>query len=150
MQATLRLYDECSEEYPSILANQYGTWAEMAVCINEPELAMTKMQRSFEIREAVHQKTLVADSHIAAAYSNTAKVMLMNGMLSQAESHIRRSMDLRRQMSNFSRLQLHNPLVYLSWIDWQRGDLTAAVAKLLEALRDREVEYGINDGKNMR
>ena len=122
----------------------------MAVCVNEPELAMTKMQRSFEIREAVYQKTQVADSHIAAAYSNTAKVMLMNGMLSQAESYIRRSMDLRQQMSNFSRLQLHNPLVYLSWIDWKRENYTAAAAKLLEALRDREVEFGINDRKNMR
>ena len=82
MQATLRVYNECGEEYPSILANQYGTWAEIAVCINKPELAMTKMQRSFEIREAFYQKTQVADSHIAAAYSNTAKVMLMNGMFS--------------------------------------------------------------------
>ena len=59
-------------------------------------------------------------------------------------------MDLRQQMSNFSRLQLHNPLVYLSWIDWKRGNYMAAAAKLIEALRDREVEFGVDDRKNMR
>ena len=108
------------------------------------------MQEHLEIRESVFAETRIVDSHIAAAYSETARAMLMNGIFSKARTLIYRSIELRKQMPKFSRLQLHSPLMYLAWIDWHEGSHQSAVDKLSEALRDREVEFGRDDHENMR
>lgn len=108
------------------------------------------MQEHLEIRESVFAETGIVDSHIAAAYSETARAMLMNGIFSKARALIYQSIELRKQMPKFSRLQLHSPLMYLAWIDWHEGSHQSAVDRLLEALRDREVEFGKDDHEGMR
>ena len=150
LQATLTTHSDSMEYHPRIVAGQYGTWAQVALRTNQYELGLMKMQEHLEIRESVFAETGIVDSHIAAAYSETARAMLMNGIPGKARNLIHRSIELRKQMPKFSRLQLHSPLMYLAWIDWHEGSHQNAVNKLLEALRDREVEFGMDDHENMR
>lgn len=150
LQATLTTHSDSMECHPRIVAGQYGTWAQVALRTNQYELGLKKMQEHLEIREGVFAQTGIVDSHIAAAYSETARAMLMNGIFSKARTLIYRSIKLRKQMPKFSRLQLHSPLMYLAWIDWHEGNHQSAVDKLLEALRDREVEFGRDDHEGMR
>ncbi|KAK0508081.1 hypothetical protein JMJ35_009165 [Cladonia borealis] len=150
VQATLTTHSDSKEYHPRIVAGQYGTWAQIALRTNQCELGLEKMQEHLKIRESIFAETGVVDSHIAAAYSETARAMLMNGMSSEARTLIHRSIDLRKQMTKFSRLQLHSPLMYLSWIDCYEGSHQDAVDKLLEALQDREVEFGRDDQEGMR
>ena len=148
--AALTNHSDSRECYPRIVAAQHGTWAQLALRGNYYELGLQKMQEHLKIRESIFAKTGIADSHIAAAYSETARAMLMNGMYSEARTLIYRSIELRAQMPNFSRLQLHNPLMYLAWIDWHEGNPHIAVDRLLGALQDREVEFGRDDHESMR
>ena len=150
LQATLTTHSDSMEDHPRIVAGQFGTWAQVALRTNEYELGLKKMQEHLEIREKVFAETGIVDSHIAAAYSETARAMLMNGIFSKARTLIYRSIELRKKMLKFSRLQLHSPLMYLAWIDWHEGNHQSAVDKLLEVLRDREVEYGRDDHRGMR
>ena len=150
LQATLTTHSDSTDYHPRIVAGQYGTWAQVALRTNQYELGLKKMQEHLEIRESVFAETGIVDSHIAAAYSETARAMLMNGIFSKARTLIYRSIELRKQMPKFSRLQLHSPLMYLAWIDWHEGSHQSAVDKLLEALRDREVEFGRDDHEGMR
>lgn len=108
------------------------------------------MQEHLEIRESIFAETRIVDSYIAAAYSETARAMLMNGTFNEARALIYRSIELRKQMPNFSRLQLHNPVMYLAWIDWYEGDHLTAVDGLLELLQDRLVKFGKDDHEGMR
>lgn len=150
VQATLTTHSDSMESYPRIVAGQYGTWAQVALRTNQYELGLEKMREHLKIRESIFAETGTLDSHIAAAYSETARAMLMNGLFSEARTLIYRSIELRKQMPKFSRLQLHSPLMYLAWIDWHEGSYQDAVDKLLEALRDREVEFGRDDYEGMR
>ena len=150
LQATLTANSDSREHYDRIVAGQYGTWAQIALRTNQHELGLKKMQEHLEIRECIFAGTRVVDSHITAAYSETARAMLMNGIFSRARALIYRSIELRKQMPNFSRLQLHSPLMYLAWIDWHEGNHQIAVDRLLEVLRDREVEFGRDDCEGMR
>lgn len=150
LQATLSTHSDSKEYHPRIVAGQYGTWAQVALRTNQYELGLEKMQEHLKIRESIFAETGIVDSHIAAAYSETARALLMNGMFSKARTLIYRSIELREQMPKFTRLQLHSPLMYLAWIDWYEGSHQDAVWKLLEALRDREVEFGRDDHEGMR
>ena len=150
LQATLTAHSDSKEYHPRIVAGQYGTWAQVALRTNQYELGLMKMQEHMTIRESVFAETGIVDSHIAAAYSETARAMLMNGIFDKARPLIHRSIELRKQMPKFSRLQLHSPLMYLAWIDWHEGNHQSAVDKLLEVLRDREVEFGMDDHVGMR
>ena len=150
VQATLTTHSDSKEYHPRIVADQYGTWAQIALRTNQYELGLEKMHEHLKIRESIFADTGIVDSNIAAAYSETARAMLMNGMSSEARALINRSIELRQQMPKFSRLQLHSPLMCLAWIDWYEGGHQDAVDKLSEALRDREVEFGRDDQEGMR
>ena len=150
LQATLTTHSDSREHHPRIVAGQYGTWAQLALRTNQCDLGLRKMQEHLEIRESIFAKIRIVDSHIAAAYSETARAMLMNGRFSEARTLIDRSIELRKQMPNFSCLQLHNPLMYLAWIDWYEGDHHTAVDGLLELLHNRLVQFGKDDQEGMR
>ena len=150
LQTTLTTHSDSTEYHPRIVAGQYGTWAQVALRTNQYKLGLEKMQEHLKIRESIFAETGVVDSHIAAAYSETARAMLMNGIFTEARTLIYRSIELRKQMPGFSRLQLHSPLMYLSWINWHEGNHQSAVDQLSEALRDREVELGRDDHEGMR
>jgi hypothetical protein len=106
--------------------------------------------RSLAIREKVFAETKSPDSHIAAAYTETGKAMIMNEMFDEAREMIAKSVEMRKQMANYSRLQLYTPLLYLSVIHMCEGNYKGAAEALLEAARDREVEYGIDDQQSPR
>ena len=150
LQATLTTHSDSMEHHPRIVAGQYGTWAQLALRTNQYDLSLRKMQEHLEIRESIFAKIRIVDSHIVAAYSETARAMLINGRFSEARTLIYRSIELRKQMPNFSRLQLHNPLMYLAWIDWYEGDHQTTVDGLLELLQDRLVKFGKDDHEDMR
>lgn len=151
IQATLAVHEDCvGEEYPRIVAAQYGTWSAIAKEINDPKLAMETGMKSLAIREQLYTESGVPDSQIVASYASAGLTYIMNGKYDEAEQFVNKSITLRKQMPNFSRLQLYSPLVYLSLIYLYRGKREDAAGYLLEALGDREVEYGIDDHESMR
>lgn len=151
IQFTLAVEKNCvGQKHPRIVAAQYGTWNAIAKEINDPELAMDTGTRSLAIREQLFEETGIPDSQIAASYASMGLTYLMNGRFLKAEEFINKSITVRKQMQNYSRLQLYSPLVYLSLIYLYTGQSEEAASRLLEALRDREVKYGIDDFESMR
>ena len=142
--------ESVGEKHPRIIAAQYGTWNAIAKEINDPKLAMETGMKSLAIREQLFTESGIPDSQIAASYASAGLTYLMNGRDDEAEQFVNKSITLRKQMPSFSRLQLYSPLVYLSLISLHRGKLEDAADFLLEALGDREAEYGIDDHVSMR
>jgi exonuclease VII large subunit len=122
----------------------------IAALTNNAKEALEMQLKSLAIREQVFAETQTPDSHIAAAYTETGKAMIMNGMFNEAREMIQKSVDSRKQMANFSRLQLYTPLLYTSIIHLCEDNHQGAAEALLEAARDREVEYGVDDQQSPR
>lgn len=151
IQATLAVHEDCvGEKHPRIIAAQYGTWNAIAKEINDPKLAMETGMKSLAIREQLYTESGIPDSQIVASYASAGLTYLMNGRDDEAEQFVNRSMTFRKQIPNFSRLQLYSPLVYLSLIYLYRGKCEDAANYLLEALGDRTLKYGVDDHESMR
>ena len=106
--------------------------------------------KSLSIREQLFAESGVPDSQIVASYTSAGLTYLMSGRYDEAEQFVNKSMALRKQMPNFTRLQLYSPLVYLSLIYLYRGKCEDAADYLLEALGDRKLKYGTDDHESMR
>lgn len=74
----------------------------------------------------------------------------MNNELEEAERLLIKSIELRKQMLKFTKLQLYTPIVALSYIELSRGHLREAEARLREALDVREKAYGFDDRESVR
>ncbi|KAL9036909.1 MAG: hypothetical protein Q9214_005930 [Letrouitia sp. 1 TL-2023] len=74
----------------------------------------------------------------------------MNNELKEAERFSTISIELRKRMPKFTKLQLYTPMVALSYIDLLRGHLGKAEARLREALGVREEVYGPDDRESAR
>lgn len=72
-------------------------------------------------------------------------MLIMAGNIQRADSLIKESVRLRKQMPNFTRLQLYSPIIFTSYIQLLQGKFEDAETELLNALRDREVEYNTKD-----
>lgn len=118
--------------------------------INQPEVSLQKNLEALEIRKRMFAETGVVNSQLAASYTETARSMMMNNMFDKAKRLIDKSIQLRKKMSQFSRLQLYSPLYYLSLIYLHEGEFEKATSTALEALREREIKFGRDDRENKR
>ena len=126
------MHETCvGEKHPHIVAAQYGTWNAIAKELNDPKLAMETGMKSLTIREQLFAVSGIPDSQIVASYASAGLTYLMNRRDEEAEQFVNKSMALRKQMPNYSRLQLYSPLVYLSLISLYRGKLEDAADYLL-------------------
>ncbi|KAK7928259.1 tetratricopeptide repeat domain-containing protein [Apiospora marii] len=150
VQLTLRILDESPGDYAQIRAGNLGTWGNVALKINQADVALEKNLEALEIRKNTLAATGVVNSQIAASYTETAFAMIANGLFSEAEELIETSISLRKQMPKFSRLQLCSPLYYKAILYNHKGDYMRAAACASEALRDREMAYGPDDHENKR
>ncbi|XXH04594.1 hypothetical protein Hte_011011 [Hypoxylon texense] len=146
----LKILEDEPESYPRIRANQLGTWSNIAMEINQPEVSLQKNLEALEIRQRIFAETGVVNSQLTASYTETARSMMMNNMFDKAKELINKSIELRKQMPQFSRLQLYSPFYYLSLIHSHEGDLENARLTAIEALRDREIKFGRDDHGNKR
>lgn len=149
-KATLAILESCADDYPHIKACQYATWSAVARVLNQPKLAREKGEDSFRINDEIYKASGVVTSQIVASYTELGRVMIMNNELEEAERLIKESGRLRRQSPHFSRLQLFSPILFYSYIENLKGQFKEAEKHLLEALRDRELEYGKDDRESNR
>ncbi len=149
-KATLAILDYCADGYPHIEACQYATCSAVARVLNQPKLARENGEKSFRINSEIYKTSGVITSQIVASYTELGRVMIMDNELEEAERLIKESARLRRQMPHFSRLQLFSPILFFSYIENLRGQFKQAEKHLLEALRDRELEYGKDDRESDR
>lgn len=147
---TLRILDEEPGTYPLIRAVQLGTWGNIALKTNQPEVALERNLEALEIREMLFADSGVITSQLTASYTETAFAMMANGLLSKAKELIETSASLRKQMPKFSRLQLYSPLYYKAILYKHEGEYAQAADFALEALRDREAAFGPDDHENTR
>ncbi|KAK8128617.1 tetratricopeptide repeat domain-containing protein [Apiospora sp. TS-2023a] len=150
VQLTLRILDENPGDYAQIRAGNLGTWGNVALKINQADVALEKNLEALEIRKNTLAATGEVNSQIAASFTETAFAMIANGLFSEAEELIETSICLRKQMPKFSRLQLCSPLYYKAILYNHKGNYVQAAAYASEALRDREMAYGPDDHENKR
>ncbi|KAI1339138.1 hypothetical protein F5Y15DRAFT_384912 [Xylariaceae sp. FL0016] len=150
IRLTLELLDDQPDGYPQIRAGQLGTWSNIAMETNQPDLALQKNLEALRIRQGLLEETGEVNSQIAASYTETARSMMMHGMFDRAKTLIEESISLRKQMPQFSRLQLYSPLYYKSLIYFHEGEYDQAILAAEEALREREVNFGTDDRQNKR
>ena len=108
------------------------------------------MAQSFDINLDIYKEQHVITSSYAASYAEFGRVLIMNDELEEAERLLTKSIELRKQMPKFTKLQLYTPTVALSYIDLLRGHLKGAEARLREALGVREEAYGFDDRESVR
>lgn len=126
-------------------ACQHATLSAVARAKNQPEIACREYGDCFRINLEVYKRTKVVTSQLVAAYSEMGRVLIMTGDLDHADELIKESVRLRRQMPNFSKLQLFSPIMFTSYIQVLKCQYAEAEAQLLEALGDREMEYQMQD-----
>lgn len=146
----LKILENDPDGHPQIRAGQFGTWGNIAMVMNQPGLSLQKNLEALEIREKMFAETGVVNSQLAASYTETARSMMMNNMFDKAKGFIKKSIEVRKQMPQFSRLQLYSPLYYLSLIHLHEGEYEKAASLALEALREREIQFGRDDRENKR
>lgn len=142
---TMEVLDEHPGQYQRIRAVNLGTWGNLAMETDQPEVALDKNLEALGIRQTLHEETGIVDSQLTASYTETARAMMMNGMFEKAKAYIETSISLRKSMPLFSRLQLYSPLFYMAQIHIYKGAYESAATNILEAMRDREIEYGRPD-----
>ena len=150
VEATLQVLNLSPRPYPRIVANQYGTWGNVAMSLNKPKLAREKCEKAHQINQEIYATEKVITSQYVASYSELGRIMIMNNEIEEAEKLIKKSEDLRRQMPHFSRLQLYSPFIFKSYILIMKGKYTEAEDILKEAIKDRELVYGKDDTENKR
>lgn len=141
----MEVLDEHPGQYQRIRAVNLGTWGNLAMETDQPEVALDKNLEALGIRQTLHEETGSVDSQLTASYTETARAMMMNGMFEKAKAYIETSISLRKSMPQFSRLQLYSPLFYMAQIHIYKGAYESAATNILEAMRDREIEYGRPD-----
>lgn len=107
------------------------------------------MAQSFDINQDIYKEQQIITSSYAASYAEFGRVLIMND-LEEAERLLIESIELRKAMPKFTRLQLYTPIVALSYIDLTREHLEEAEARLREALAVREEFYGFDDRESVR
>lgn len=142
---TMEVLDQHPGQYQRIRAVNLGTWGNLAMETDQPEVALDKNLEALGIRQTLHEETGSVDSQLTASYTETARAMMMNGMFEKAKAYIETSISLRKSMPQFSRLQLYSPLFYMAQIHIYKGAYESAATNILEAMRDREIEYGRPD-----
>ncbi|KAI1758695.1 hypothetical protein GGR53DRAFT_215907 [Hypoxylon sp. FL1150] len=150
IQLTLKILKNEPDSHPQIRAGQLGTWSNIAMEINQPEVSLQKNFEALEIRERIFAETGVFNSQLAASYTETARSMMMNNMFDKAKGLIEKSIEVRKKMPQFSRLQLYSPWYYLSLIHLHEGEYEKAASLVLDALREREMEFGRDDCESKR
>lgn len=150
MDAVFTLLDYSAQDLKDIRAEIHGTRATMAVDTNDSEAALEHRQQNVTLREEAFAETGVLSSKLAASYSEYGRALMMNGVLTKAKEMFNRSIEIRRKLPGFTRVQLYTPLRCQGLIAWKNGEYEEAVELFLEALRDQEMEYGRDDSKSSR
>lgn len=152
VHTTLDILETCPpNSHPSIQAGQYATWAAVALHLNQPTLAREKYRECFRINQEIFAAgPAVITGQYVAAYTELGRILIATNDLDEAAELINESERLRRQMPHFSRLQLFSPILFYSHIELIRGEYAAAEQHLLEALRDRQMHYGLDDHESKR
>lgn len=145
MDIAFKLLDVTKHDLRDILAELHGTRAAVAFDTNDSEAALYHMEQNKMFREEDLEKTGVPTNKLAAAYSETGKALLLNGLYSKGEQLLNESMEIRLHLPGFTRHALYNCLAWLAVVNWQRGEYEKASDLLLEALRDRELSFGRDD-----
>lgn len=145
IQFTMEVLDEDPGQHRRIRAVMLGTWGNLAMETDQPEVALDKNLEALGIRQALYEETQIVDSQLTASYTETARAMMMNGMFEKAKAFIETSISLRKSMPQFSRLQLYSPLCYMAQIHIHQEAYDYAARNIYEAMRDREIEYGRPD-----
>lgn len=114
IQFTMEVLDEYPGQHLRIRAVILGTWGNLAMEIDQPEVALDKNLEALGIRQALYEETGIVDSQLTASYTETARAMMMNGMFEKAKAYIETSISLRQSMPKFSRLQLYSPLCHMA------------------------------------
>jgi tetratricopeptide (TPR) repeat protein len=150
VDATHEFHQYASEPMSDLLAEIYGTRGIVSMEINQPESALEHIQIHMDHRLKSFHETNQVNSKLAAGYTELGRALTLNGLFTKAKEAFTKSIELRRQMPNFTRIRLFTPLKGLSLVAWHRGDNEQAAQLLLEALRDRELAFGQNDREGNR
>ncbi len=133
-----------------LLAAIHGTRGVVSMEINQPEAALEHIQIHMDLRLESFHETNRVDSKLAAGYTELGRALSLNGLFAKAKEAFIKSIELRRQMPKFTRLQLFTPLKGLSLVAWHEGNNEQAAQLLLEALQDRELAFRLDDREGNR
>ena len=146
----MKVYHYSEEDLREVLADIHNTRGTLALDTNDYDIALYQLTELVALREKSFTESGVLTGKLAMAYSELGKALLMNGQYAKADELFARSMEIRRQLKNFSRLQLFNPLRGRALVQWQAGHYELAASLYLEALRDREDAFGPDDKEGAR
>ena len=146
----MKAYHNSQDDLREVLADIHNTRGTLALDTNAPDVALYQLTELVALREKFYTESGVLTGKLAMAYSELGKALLMNGQYARADELFLRSMKIRRQLKNFSRLQFFNPLRGRALVHWQAGRYEAAASLYTEALRDREEAFGPDDREGPR
>ena len=150
VETTLKMHEYAAEPVRDLLAELHGTWGIMAIECNQSGPALDHIQTHLDLRLERFGETKQANSKLAAAYTEYGRALLLNGLFAKAQEAFIKSMDMRCQMPNFTRLQLFTPLRGMALIAYHQQNFNLAAELLLQALEDRENAFGRNDREGHR
>ncbi|RDW58870.1 hypothetical protein BP6252_13346 [Coleophoma cylindrospora] len=131
-------------------ATAYGTMGVLAQLADKPEDALYYDELNLKLRQESYAITKEVDATLAAGYGHLAEALALNGLFGKAKEMFEKSIEVRRQMPNFTPLQLFTPLLGLGQIACYEGNYTQAGKYLHDALRDRVSQFGENDSQGGR
>ena len=76
--------------------------------------------------------------------------MARNRLWTKASEHLLRSKHVREQLTGFKPSDNFSPLLGLGMVAWLRGEYTVAEEYLLQALKERDLEFGKDDRSSGR
>ena len=150
INAGFHLTEVASEDLTSIRAELHGTRSSIGLEMNETDVALYHREENVAFREKAYAQDGKLTSKLAAGYSEYGRALMTCGLYSKAAEMFEKSIEIRKKLPGFKRIQLFNPLRGLALVRWKAGKFDEASDLLLGALRDREIAFGRDDKKDER
>ncbi len=150
IETAFAVAEECSTDTRNLRSALHNLRGSLAATSNDRKTAVIENEKFLEIEEELYNETGKLTSRLASGYSEVGRVNIMRGMFEGVGDLFERSIEIRRELPSYSKLQLYNPVRGLAMMYYYYHDNEMAEEKLLELLHDRERDFGINDREGGR
>lgn len=151
LEAASLAHEKSTKSLPELLSAIYNTRGTLALQINQRAEALQNYQGYMQVQEEIYANTNVATTKYAAAFTELGMAKLMNEIATDDVFELFETSDkIRRKLKGYKKLNLFNSLRGKGYWNLARGRHDEAFTFLLEALIDRENEFGEDDIMGMR
>lgn len=134
-----------NQEVFRLRSDLYGTRTNIALDLSDTNRAYKYALDWLNLEEERYKKTNTPTPEFAAANNSMGAAEASRGLYRSAEKHLQRSKALRESLPGFKAAHNYSPLWAMGVNSYLEGKYQVSKGYLLQALRERKEEYGLED-----